>query len=942
MKRILQITVLSLLFSHWANAQDRPVSGTVTDETGAPFAGVNIVVKGTSTGTLTDTSGKYLINVPSTGTTFLVFSFVGFATQEVAVPESGEVNVQMEEVVSQLDEVVITVGSRVTQRTITDTPLPVDVLSSKDLSSTGQLTFDKALQYRVPSFNTVQTPVNDATSLLDPYEIRNMGPSRTLILINGKRKNASALIYTQTSPGRGETGADISAIPTDAIKRVEILRDGASAQYGSDAIAGVMNIILKDDAEVGSVTFRAGITGEGDGEMAGISLNNGSKLGKSGFLNYTLDFSKVGLAARSGDVNAEGDAGDFGASLGDVQAFLAKMPDAGNINGSPETTAAKFLVNGGVDVADNTNVYFNAAYIYKKVNSFANYRTPYWRTLTDYPYLADFFGDGTPQSYVGYVPTFDGDLNDYNATIGFKTMKNDWSADVSLTLGGNRQTYNVRNTHNRNTAGVRNPDTYLGDVNGNDIVDPDEIVQGTLKYLENSPVTFRAGGSQFNHVVGNIDISRPLSEKVTLSFGSEFRSETFETIEGDLASYEAGGADSFAGNSAENSFKSNRYNIGGYLSFGFDITEDFLIDATGRYENYSDFGDAFVYKLSSRYKFLDDQLTIRASFSTGFRAPSLHQIYTQKAQYSFVPGQGIQVSGLANNVSREANLLGVPKLDAEKSQNVTIGLGVKPSDNFSITLDYYNIMVEDRIVLSKEIGPSGDPTQKLDQILSENGIVSLSFFTNSMDTRTSGLDLVASYKGIEMGTGALSFNIAGNYQIDNERDGAITNPDIVEEAGQSVLDATQEALIFTSRPEYKGILGIDLSLGKFIFSLNNTLFGPTKFRNAGMSSDLQIEFQPKLVTDLGITFQATKNTTIALNINNIFDVLPEWKFVALNAEGAALMTDQTPVPGYFGLTPLQVQDNLITFNQRYPIVTYDGSHFSQLGTMMNLAVNVRF
>ncbi|HEY5917251.1 MAG TPA: TonB-dependent receptor, partial [Chryseolinea sp.] len=805
MKRILQITVLSLLFSHWANAQDRPVSGTVTDETGAPFAGVNIVVKGTSTGTLTDTSGKYLINVPSTGTTFLVFSFVGFATQEVAVPESGEVNVQMEEVVSQLDEVVITVGSRVTQRTITDTPLPVDVLSSKDLSSTGQLTFDKALQYRVPSFNTVQTPVNDATSLLDPYEIRNMGPSRTLILINGKRKNASALIYTQTSPGRGETGADISAIPTDAIKRVEILRDGASAQYGSDAIAGVMNIILKDDAEVGSVTFRAGITGEGDGEMAGISLNNGSKLGKSGFLNYTLDFSKVGLAARSGDVNAEGDAGDFGASLGDVQSFLAKMPDAGNINGSPETTAAKFLVNGGVDVTDNTNIYFNAAYIYKKVNSFANYRTPYWRTLTDYPYLADFFGDGTPQSYVGYVPTFDGDLNDYNATIGFKTMKNDWSADVSLTLGGNRQTYNVRNTHNRNTAGVRNPDTYLGDVNGNGQVDSDEIVQGNLKYLENSPVTFRAGGSQFNHVVGNIDISRPLSEKVTLSFGSEFRSETFETIEGDLASYEAGGADSFAGNSAENSFKSNRYNIGGYLSFGFDITEDFLIDATGRYENYSDFGDAFVYKLSSRYKFLDDQLTIRASFSTGFRAPSLHQIYTQKAQYSFVPGQGIQVSGLANNVSREANLLGVPKLDAEKSQNVTIGLGVKPSDNFSITLDYYNIMVEDRIVLSKEIGPSGDPTQKLDQILSENGIVSLSFFTNSMDTRTSGLDLVASYRGIEMGTGALSFNIAGNYQIDNERDGAITNPDIVEEAGQSVLDATQEALIFTSRPEYKGI-----------------------------------------------------------------------------------------------------------------------------------------
>jgi iron complex outermembrane receptor protein len=339
---------------------------------------------------------------------------------------------------------------------------------------------------------------------------------------------------------------------------------------------------------------------------------------------------------------------------------------------------------------------------------------------------------------------------------------------------------------------------------------------------------------------------------------------------------------------------------------------------------------------------MDDKLTLRGSFSTGFRAPSLHQIYTQKAQYSFVPGQGIQVSGLANNVSREANLLGVPKLDAEKSQNITIGVGVRPTENFNITLDYYNIKVEDRIVLSKEVGPSGDPTQDLDQILAENGIVSLSFFTNSMDSKTSGLDLVASYRNLEVGTGALSFNLAGNYQLENERDGPVNNPDVVEEAGQSVLDATQEALIFTSRPEFKAILGIDYNIGKFIFSLNNTLFGPTKFRNAGMDTNLQIEFETKLVTDLGITYQMTENATIALNVNNIFDVLPKWKFVALNAEGAALMTDTTPVPGYFGLTPLQVQDNLITFNQRYPIVTYDGSHFSQLGTLFNLAVNVRF
>jgi iron complex outermembrane receptor protein len=317
------------------------------------------------------------------------------------------------------------------------------------LSSTGQSTFDKALQYRIPSFNTVQTPVNDATSLLDPYEIRNMGPSRTLILINGKRKNMSALVYTQTSPGRGETGSDISAIPTDAIERVEILRDGASAQYGSDAIAGVMNIILKKNTTIGSATIRSGITSKGDGEMFGISLNNGSTVGENGFINYTIDFSKVALANRPGKVNADGEAADFGASLSVVNAFLAKMPDAGNINGSPETASAKFLINGGEKFNDNTQMYYNAAYVYKKVNSFANYRTPYWRSVADMPYLADLFAGGNPANYMGYVPTFEGDLNDYNATLGYKSVKNGWNTDASITTGGNSQIYGVSNSQNR-------------------------------------------------------------------------------------------------------------------------------------------------------------------------------------------------------------------------------------------------------------------------------------------------------------------------------------------------------------------------------------------------------------------------------------------------------------------------------------------------------------
>lgn len=227
-------------------AVDKSISGKVVDaEKGEALPGVSIALKGTNQGVVTDAQGQYKINVPDAGGT-LSFSFVGFATQEIAVGSQTQIDVKLVPSVQSLNEVIVSVGSRTSKRTMTDTPLPIDILSAADLRTTGQLTFDKALQYRVPSFNTVNTPVNDATSLLDPYEIRNMGPSRTLILINGKRKNTSALMYIQTSPGRGESGADISAIPQQAIKRVEILRDGASAQYGSDAIAGVMNIILKD------------------------------------------------------------------------------------------------------------------------------------------------------------------------------------------------------------------------------------------------------------------------------------------------------------------------------------------------------------------------------------------------------------------------------------------------------------------------------------------------------------------------------------------------------------------------------------------------------------------------------------------------------------------------------------------------------------------------
>lgn len=876
------------------------LKGTVKNEKGEPLENVSITVVGQKSGTSTNSSGAYQLSL-SSGNHKIAFSSIGYTPSVLPVKmENADItkDISLSSTSVDLSEIVVAVGSRSSQRTSTNSLLPIDNISASELQTTGQLSFDKALQLRVPSFNSVNTPVNDATSLLDPYEIRNMGPSRTLILVNGKRKNPSALVYIQTSPGRGETGADLSAIPTDAIKRVEILRDGASAQYGSDAIAGVMNIILKDKFEYSNLRIASGITHKGDGFSLSTSLNSGANIGKKGYINYTINFQRENRTNRPGKVDAEQDNKDLSdgteASLANVKAYLARFPDAKNINGTPTNTAAKFLVNTGLPINENTTFYANAAYVYKKVQSYANYRTPYWKQ--DYGLLHPA---GT--EYLGYGPTFQGDLNDYTATVGFKTEKNGWINDISLTSGGNKQLYTVDNTVNHSLMAA-------------------------------SPISFKPGGFSFNQLVGNIDISKAVSDKLSIGFGSEFRSETFQIIAGDTASYSGEGANSYPGINQPNALKANRFNMGGYLDVSYDLTEALLFNGTVREEYYSDFGNAFVWKISGRAKLADDVLTLRSSISTGFRAPSLHQINLQIAQQSFVPGQGIQTKGIVNNHSPQAHLLGVPALKAEKSVNFTAGLGFKPSRDFSLTLDYYNIDVKDRIILSSNITHTADGTAALDTVLTNNGIVGVSFFTNGIRTKTQGLDLVATYKNISIGSGKMTLNLAGNYTISNELDGGITDPKLISDAGQSTFDYKQEALLLTSRPKYKVILGADLEINKWSFSLNNTAFGPATFRNDGLNENLKLVFKTKVLTDLNIGYQFGKRIGASIAVNNILNITPEYQLKALNSDGQAVLND-----------PVQLKGNInaITFNGRYSMVTYDASHFSQLGTTFLATLNFR-
>jgi iron complex outermembrane receptor protein len=575
-------------------------------------------------------------------------------------------------------------------------------------------------------------------------------------------------------------------------------------------------------------------------------------------------------------------------------------------------------------------VYANAAMVKKYVLSNANFRTPYWRQdrgLLHRPtdnggknYLTAatlaFPSDGVDlyKGYIGYMPTFEGDLTDYNATIGAKNEIDGWKHDVSLTTGGNKQLYTVDNTVNRG-------------------------------FGKASPTRFKPGGYAFSHLVGNLDVSKSITPEFGIAFGMEARSETFTIYAGDTASYKGEGSNSFPGLDAVNAGSNSRFNIGGYVDLSYDISKEFMVNGTFRTEKYSDFGAANVWKLSTRYKLPNDIAIIRGSVSTGFRAPTLHQIYAQSIQASFSNGM-INLSGLFNNRSAQARALGIPNLKPEQSTNTTFGVALNPAKNLSISLDYYSIKVKDRIVYSSSIN-SSNPATELYKILKANDLASVNFFINGIQTTTSGLDFVANYRNIELGAGKMAVNLAGNFMLGNTIDGTPNEPTAVSSAGSSILNPQIKSLLTESRPAYKVILGADYALGAWNFNLNNTLFGKTAFRDidngGGDMVYLKSVFTPAVVTDLSIGYAISKKVGVGININNIFNVLPKWDIIVDPIEA-------NPDPTKFAAAKARLADpaqkallrGFLGFSGRYDILGYNGSQFSQLGTMFNANLNIKF
>lgn len=822
------------------------ITGSVKDasDNGA-LLGASVVVKGTSNGTATDANGNFSLQVSSVPVTLTV-SFIGYTSQDVTT--SGEaVNVSLAPG-EQLEDAVI-VGSRFVPRTAISSPVPIDNISVAELESTGQHGVDKMLTYKVPSYNSTQQTISDATAHFDPADLRNLGPSRTLVLINGKRKNASSLVYINDTPGKGEVGVDMNSIPSAAIARVEVLRDGASAQYGSDAIAGVINIILKEDVEYTSVNFTSGITTEFDGATSGFDVNTAAKIGDKGYVNITASYYDQKETNRAGQPGSDALFIDL-VGLEDATGFIDANPDLGMHVGTPNMTSRDLFYNASVDLNENTELYSFGGITTRQGLSYALYRAPYWIGDPN-----DLFGEG--EDYDGFQPTFETDIFDNTFAVGVRGMSGEWNYDLSSTSGGNSVDYTIGNTIN----------TAMGAA---------------------SPTSFQAGGYEFNHTVTNLDLGRQYGN-LSVGLGTEFRYENFIANAGEEASYIDGGAQSFPGIQPSNEVNATRHNAGVYADLGYDVTEDFYIGGAARMEKYSDFGENFSWKVSTRYQLMDDNMTVRASASTGFRAPSLHQIYMSNVQ-TLVSGGTVSNQGTFANGSAVVRSLGVAPLTNESAENISFGIAMKPMDGLYVSLDYYQVNVYDRIVYSSSIA-SSDTTTAVYAILQDNDVTSLKFFTNAVDTETSGLDFVLSYTGLELGSGNLGFNFSANFNQTSVV-GEIATPDAIAESGVDLFDRKEQSRLETARPSDKQLIGLTYSTGKFTVALNNTRFGEVtwKHQNNGLNGapfgpngealplndeDYDQTFAAKVLTDLNLNYQFNDKVGFNLAINNLLNVYPD-------------------------------------------------------------------
>jgi iron complex outermembrane receptor protein len=810
------------------------ISGTVQDSDGSPLPGASVVIKGTTTGSTTDFDGNFTINA-SNGDV-LIYSYVGFETLEQAY--DGTTPQVIMTAGLALDEVLLT-GNRSKPRTAIDSAVPIDNIKTSELMNTGEASIERALTFAIPSFNSQDQAISDATAGFSPADLRGLGPSRTMVLINGKRVNQQSQAYLNRTPGKGEVGVNLKSIPIAAVERIEVLRDGASSQYGSDAMSGVINFILKKDSAFSTLNVGTGVTSEGDGFGFNLDYNTTVPFGNGGRVNLTLSYMDQELTNRAGSPGRS--AFDVGTALPNELTFADNDPTLGMIVGRPDLKQSSVYVNITHPLGENSEFYTTHGFTDRWNRSFAYYRFPGWRrdvAANGFINTDADANDGNGYSdFKGYHPTFEGEIKDHFNVIGFDfDLGNDWRLDLSVTHGKNSIDYTVNRSVNRD---------YLS-ANGW------------------SPTSFNPGGYAFSNIIENADLTKIFNDVVSFSAGLEYKTEKFEAFKGDPFSRYAGGSDSFAGISADQEGEWTRNNFAMYSGLDLDLTEKFLVSAAGRYENFSDVGSNFSWKIASRYK-LNQKTAVRASISTGFRAPSLHQQKLSNTQYIIVAGSAEPLlQGTLQNGTDAVRALGIQDLFAETSLNMTAGFTFGNDNGFSGSVDFYNIKVDDRVLFTSQI--QGAAGSDLENSLNAAGVVSVQAWINAGNTKTSGMDFVLNWKKDDLALG-----LVGN--INETTIDSIDTPS--ELNGVEIFSHKERSLITNSRPKSKVALTADYTTDKFEFGLYNTNFGKVTIAHDGNDVSLDQELGSKLVTDFRLTYKFTPQLRLTGIMNNAFDVYPD-------------------------------------------------------------------
>ncbi len=811
------------LFATPAVAQsDITVRGKVVDAgDGAGLPGVSVVVQGTNQGTTTDVNGEYRLQVPPNGT--LLFSFVGFTTQELPVNNRNLINVGMLPDVRTLSEVVV--GSRSQKRSITETPVAIDVIPIQEITNTaGQLDLNTLLQYVAPSFNTNRQSGSDGSDHVDPATIRGLGPDQTLVLVNGKRRHQSSLINIFGTRGRGNTGTDLNTIPAAAIERVEILRDGASAQYGSDAIAGVINIVLKSRVNQFLGSLNGGITQQGDGENVQVSGNYGFQLMEDGFANITLDYLARDRTNRPADPEQ-------------FDIYRRQFGDAQSNNFSA-------ILNSEIPVSEEGSFYLFGGFNFRDTDAYA------WTREAGSE-------RNVPSIYPnGFDPHILSNITDQSVSAGFRNKIKGWDIDFNNTYGSNRFHY---------------------------------IVDGTLNasLLDQSPTRFDAGGFQLMQNTTGVYLSHFMEDLFAgsnIAFGTEYRLENYRIFAGEEASYRnygiidtvidgrirqvdvlgrPGGSQGFPGFRPENELSEYRTNIGLYADAEFDFTEVFMINAAARFEHYSDFGSTFNWKVASRLE-LAENLAIRGSVSTGFRAPSLAQVYFNTTFTDFVGGTPVD-KVIARNNSPITRQLGIPTLVQETAMNGSLGVTAN-FGKFAATVDGYYVAIDDRIVLT---GAFEDTDPDIGEELQALDVGAAQFFTNAVDTRTLGVDVILTYTEEFASGQRLSLSFASNFnKMDIEN---INTTDRLAGKEDIYFGPREQAFLLASAPPSKMNFITDYQLNQWNFNAKFIRFGEVVLIDWIDEEDV---YEPAITTDLAIARKLGENVSLTLGGVNIFDVYP--------------------------------------------------------------------